>query len=347
MTRTRLDDEKFKQLLKDVYQPKLEKVPISSNASSKKVIVLAGPTGVGKTNLSLKLAREMGGEIVNADSMQIYRDMDVGTAKVTLEEREQIPHHLIDICEIHKPFTVVDFFHEAQLACESILSRNKVPIVTGGTGFYLHVLLYGPPPGPPSQPELRQSLENEMEKFSPEAMYDRLEQLDPEYAATITTHDKAKIVRALEIITLTQDKVSNLPWNNKNSPVHFDFRCWFLFRPRENIYSRIDDRCELMLKNGLIDEVARLKEAGFEKNKTLASAIGYRQCLEFLKTEQTAEDYEEFKQHFKRATRRYAKRQFTWFRKETEFKWLDLDLHDNEIAADLISRDYLSRDSSN
>ncbi|MCH9633193.1 MAG: tRNA dimethylallyltransferase [Chlamydiae bacterium] len=340
------NNEKLKQILRGVYQPELEKVS-SDTSPQKKVIVLAGPTCVGKTALSLKIASEVGGEIVNADSMQVYRGLDIGTAKATLAERQQIPHHLIDIRDTHEPFTAVDFYHEAQLACDSILSRNKVPIITGGTGFYLHVLLYGPPQGPPSDVELRKGLENEMEKFSPEAMYDRLQKIDPEYAQSITSHDKVKIIRALEIISLTKKKVSDFAWNQKTEPLGYNFRCWFLFRARENLYNRINQRCEEMLKEGLVDEVATLKKADLKDNKSASHAIGYRQCLEYFETEQSDADYQQFKEQFKRATRRYAKRQFTWFRKEPEFKWLDLDLHDHEIAADLILKDYSSQDPKN
>lgn len=346
MAQTKLHDEKLKQILKGVYQPELEKVSTSVNAH-KKVIVIAGPTCVGKTTLSLKIAQDLGGEIVNADSMQIYRGLDIGTAKATLEERMQIPHHLIDIRDIHEPFTAVDFFHEAQIACESILARGRVPIVTGGTGFYLHILLYGPPKGPPSQPEVRQSLERDMEKFGPEGMYDRLQKLDPVYAATITAHDKVKIIRAFEIIALTQKKVSEFSWKQDSNPINFNFKCWFLFRARETLYQRIENRCEEMLKNGFMEEVIKLKQNDIDCNRSVSHAIGYRQCLEYLSTNQSNQEYEQFKQQFKTATRKYAKRQFTWFRKEPEFKWLDLDIHDLEIAADLIIKDYLSQDTKN
>ncbi len=346
MAHIKSNNEKLKQILRGVYQPEMEKIS-NDVGPQKKVIVLAGPTCVGKTALSLKIASELGGEIVNADSMQVYRGLDVGTAKVTLAERQNVAHHLIDIRDVAESFTAVDFYHEAQLACDSILARNKVPIITGGTGFYLHVLLYGPPKGPPSDPELRKKLENEMEKFSPEAMYDRLEKLDPEYAASITSHDRVKIIRAFEIISLTQKKVSDFPWNQKGDPLGYNFSCWFLFRARENLYSRINERCDTMLKEGLVDEVVNLKKSNFQENRSASQAIGYRQCLEYLQTEQTDEDYEHFKEQFKRATRRYAKRQFTWFRKEPEFKWLDLDLHDPEIAADLIIKDYISQDPKN
>ncbi len=343
MSQIKLQHDRLKEILKGVYEPELEKV-LSCVDYRKKVIVISGPTCVGKTALSLRLAEELNGEIVNADSMQVYRGMDIGTAKATLQERQRFFHHLIDIREIDEPFTVVDFYHEAQLACESILARGKVPIVTGGTGFYLRALLYGPPEGPPSHPELRQNLENEMEKFSPEAMYDRLEKIDPEYAATITKHDKVKIVRALEIITLTHSKVSSLPWNKRQKPAQFNFQCWFLFRAREGIYQQIEERCDYMLKNGLLDEVIALKKGGLLKNKSASSAIGYRQCLEYLMTAQTDQDLETLKNEFKKATRHYAKRQFTWFRKEPEFKWLDLDIHDKEIAANIIATDYFRQE---
>lgn len=339
-------NDKLKQILRGVYQPELEQI-YNGSSPQKKIIVIAGPTCVGKTALAIKIASRLGGEIVNADSMQIFKNLDIGTAKPSLEERQLVPHHLIDIREFHEAFTAVDFYREAQLACDSILARNRVPIIVGGTGFYLHILLYGPPKGPPSDKELRNNLEKEMEKFSPEAMYDRLEKIDPIYAKTITCHDRAKIIRAFEIITLTQKKVSDFPWKQKKEPLNYNFRCWFLFRARENLYQRINDRCDQMLREGFLEEVIKLKKMDFELNRSASHAIGYRQALEYLKTEQTDEDYQYFKEQFKKATRHYAKRQFTWFRKEPEFKWLDLDLHDSEIALDLIAQDYLSQDPKN
>lgn len=340
MSKINLEEERLKRILKGVYQPQFEAIAPENN-KSKPVIVISGPTCVGKTSLSLRLASQLDGEIIVGDSMQVYTGMDIGTAKVTMQERTEVPHHLLDIRGVNEPFTVVDFFHESRLAIDSIISRNKVPIIVGGTGFYLHVLLYGPPSGPPSQKELRQTLESEMEKFSPEAMYDRLEKIDPEYARTITSHDKVKIIRALEIITLTQDKVSNLSWNTQKTPIDYDFRCWFLHRSREHLYSRVEERCDAMLDEGLLDEVTELKSTGLQDNKSAANAIGYRQCLEFLQTDQSDQDYEKLRQDFKKVTRHYVKRQFTWFRKEPEFRWLDLDVHDREIATDIISQDYL------
>lgn len=343
MVRTHAEEEQLKKILKGIYQPEFEKIP-PSQEKNKKILVLSGPTCVGKTSLSLHIASKIDGEVVSADSMQVYRGMDIGTAKATLQERAQVPHHLIDIRDVKERFTVVDFYHEARLACDSILARGKTPILVGGTGFYLHVFLYGPPNGPPSQKELREMLEAEMEKFSPEAMYDRLQKIDPEYASTITKHDRVKIIRALEIITLTQDKVSHLNWNTQHAPINYPMKCWFLYRNREQLYSRIEARCDAMLKEGLVDEVTHLEKEGLHENISASKAIGYRQVLDYLKTDQSDEDYELMRKKLKKASRHYAKRQFTWFRKEPEFRWLDLDVHDKEIAADIIIQDFLRED---
>lgn len=288
----------------------------------------------------MQLAQAMDGEIISADSMQVYRGMDIGTAKVSLEERLLIPHHLIDIRDIQESFNVVDFYYEARHACQQILDRGNVPIVAGGSGFYLHALLYGPPSGPPSVPELRKSLEEEMDRLGSEALYERLVELDPQYARSITKNDKQKIVRALEIMTLTHKKVSKLSWKGRRKPQNYDFHCWFLHRPKDKLYERIDKRCDKMLKDGFLDEVRRLDQQGIRQNSSAAQAIGYRQALDFLRTSQSSEEYEKFVKAFKQATRNYAKRQFTWFRKEPLFKWLDVDLHDHEMVFDIIKKDY-------
>lgn len=312
------------------------------NKPKKKVLIIAGPTAVGKSDLGYGLAQMLGGEIIAGDSMQVYIGMDIGTAKPTKEERLVIPHHLVDIRKIHDPFNVVDFYYEARHSCQTILARDNVPMVIGGSGFYLHSLIYGPPSGPPSVPELRKSLEEEMEKLGSEVLYERLKHLDPQYANTITKNDRQKIVRALEILTLTGKKVSKLSWKGRQKPLNYDFRCWFLHRPRENLYARIEERCDQMLKSGFLDEVIALEKQGLRKNSSASQSIGYRQALDFLDSPQTKEDYEKFIQSFKQASRNYAKRQFTWFRKEPLFRWLDLDLHDVEVAREIIRQDYES-----
>ncbi len=341
MVTTSFEEEQLKKILAGIYTPQEQKIAIYPEVYKKRVIVIAGPTGAGKTDLSLMLASVLGGEIISADSLQVYRGMDIGTAKVTLQERAKVPHHLIDIRDISENFNVVDFYHEARLCCEGICARDRTPILVGGSGFYLHVFLYGPPPGPSSVPEVRKRLEEEMEKRGPDRMYEELRERDPEYAETITRHDRSKIIRALEIITLTGDKVSQLPWQSSSLPIDYDFRCWFVYRSRDSIYTRINDRCESMLKEGFMEEVIDLEEKGLGENTSASNAIGYRQCLNFLKTERSEEDYSNCISEFKKQSRRYAKRQFTWFRRKSIFRWLDLEIHDKEIAVDIIAQDYL------
>ncbi|MFS8563780.1 MAG: tRNA (adenosine(37)-N6)-dimethylallyltransferase MiaA [Rhabdochlamydiaceae bacterium] len=294
---------------------------------------------MGKTQLSLMIARAIGGEIVSADSMQVYRGMDIGTAKVTPAERGSIRHHLIDSRDLDETFNVVEFYSEAMQAFREIFARDHVPIVVGGTGFYIHSLIYGPPCGPASVPEVREKLEQEVDVLGLLAMYERLKKLDAEYAATITFRDRHKIVRALEIITLTNQKVSFFEKACHISH-EYDFRCWFVYTPKEVLYPKIEARCEQMLTNGFVQEVKQLDQEGLRNNTTAAQAIGYRQCLDFLKTPQTVEDWTQFVDLFKQASRRYAKRQFTWFRKEELFRWIDIGTMGFDHTAEMIIQDY-------
>lgn len=311
---------------------------------SNRVIVLSGPTASGKTRLSLELARILGGEIISADSVQVYRGMDIGTAKATLEERMEIPHYLIDICDLSESFNVVQFFETATAAIREILTKGHIPIVVGGTGFYLHALLYGPPKGPPASPEVRKKLEEDIEKFGIEAIYEKLCQFDPEYGATINFRDRHKIIRGLEIMTLTGKRVSEFPKGDSPSRLkEFDFRCFFTYFPKEILFSRIEMRCDEMLIHGFIEEVEELVENGLRENLSASQAIGYRQCLEFLDSPRSDEDWEHFVWEFKKASRRYAKRQFTWFRREPLFRWVDLDVYGYQKALEMILQDYESR----
>lgn len=335
--------EEVKRIIVNFALEAQKQVPDQLQRKKKRVIVISGPTCCGKSALAMNLAQTIDGEILSADSMQVYRGMDIGTAKATKEEQLLIPHHLIDICEINESFNVVDFYYEARQTIQQILERGNIPIVVGGSGFYLHALLYGPPSGPPSVPEVRQSLEEEINRLGSEILYQRVQQMDPEYAKTITKHDKQKIVRALEIMTLTKKKVSKHSWKGRRRPQNFDFHCWFLHRPKPTLYERIESRCDQMLADGLIEEVERLLEKGLRENHSASQAIGYRQVLDFLSTPRAEQDYLQFVKNFKQATRNYAKRQHTWFRKEPLFRWLDVDMHDPEIVLDMIIKDYESR----
>ncbi|HEY4254920.1 MAG TPA: tRNA (adenosine(37)-N6)-dimethylallyltransferase MiaA [Chlamydiales bacterium] len=318
--------------------PQKQKIPLKRN--KKRVIVVAGPTASGKTALSLDLAQIIGGEIVSADSMQIYRGMDVGTAKASLEERSSIPHHLMDIRGVEEPFNVAEFYHLCQDALKKITLKENVPIVVGGSGFYIHTLLYGPPSGPPSMPDVRDALDRQMREMGPEVLYERLQILDPEYASTISENDRHKIIRALEIMALTEKKVSDFQKPDTLLEQDWDFRCWFIHYPRETLYGRIDARCEEMLKKGLLEEVKRLDNQGLRLNSSAAQAIGYRQALQYLDSPQTAADYATFVANFKKASRHFAKRQFTWFRKEPLFRWLNLEEFPLELIRELILQDF-------
>lgn len=320
-----------KQMTATIYNPK------------KKVIIIAGPTGCGKSAFALMLAEAIGGEIISADSMQVYRGMDIGTAKPSLEDRARVPHHLFDIRDVTESFNVVDFYYEARQCCQLVLGRDNVPIIVGGSGFYIHSFLYGPPSGPPSVPEVRKSLEEELEKVGSDVLFDRLRTYDPQYASTITKNDKQKIVRALEIIALSGKKVSKLSWVKRARPQNYDFHCWFLNRSRERLYQRIERRCDKMLEEGFLEEVERLEKQGIRSNSSASQAIGYRQALDFLATSRSQEEYRKFVETFKQASRNYAKRQLTWFRREPLFRWLDLELHDYEVAVDIIQQDFRGR----
>ncbi len=331
-------DKELQELISHFTLPLKSKIP--PKTKRKKVIVISGPTAVGKTPLSLLVASVLGGEIVSADSMQVYRNMDIGTAKVSHADRAKVPHHLIDIRDITESFNVMDFYMEAMQAIEGTLARNHVPIVVGGTGFYLHSLLSGPPSGPPSVRQVRTNLEDEMNEKGVNVLYERLKNLDPDYAGKITRSDRQKIIRALEIISLTNKKVSDFSIHSNANQESYDFRCWFVYMPKEILYPKVDLRCEKMIGEGLVEEVKGLQQRGLEKNMSASQAIGYRQCLDFLHSVQSEEDWSIFVDSFKKASRRYAKRQFTWFRKEPLFRWLNIDNISFENAAEMLIQDY-------
>ncbi|HAZ15736.1 MAG TPA: tRNA (adenosine(37)-N6)-dimethylallyltransferase MiaA [Parachlamydiales bacterium] len=333
-----LKEEQFREAFASFTLPAKER--ISEKTRRKKVIVIAGPTAIGKTEISFQIALAVGGEIISADSMQVYRGMDIGTAKPSFEMRQKVIHHLIDSRDLDENYNVVDFYQEATQALKEIFAKDHVPMVVGGTGFYISALLHGPPSGPPSVKEVRRQLQQEMESKGAFELHQKLKQLDPEYARTITPTDRHKIIRALEIITITNQRVSNfLPAFHHEDFVACDFRCWFLYLPNELLYERIDKRCDEMIERGLIEEVNLLAQEGLADNHTASQAIGYKQCLEYLKTDQTEADRKAFYQNFRQASRRYAKRQYTWFRKQPLFRWLNLSTLSKETVIEIIIQD--------
>lgn len=317
-----------------VYQPLKEKVPVFH--PPKKVIVIAGPTASGKTDLSLEIASLVHGEIISADSMQVYEGMDIGTAKVTQEERGKIPHHLIDVCKIHEPFNVVQYFNLASEALSDIVSRGNVPIVVGGTGYYIHSLLYGAPSTPPSDKKTREHLQEQLDRLGVDALYNKLKRIDPLYAAKISPRDTHKIMRGLEVYVISQRSISSYSVNKRLNN-QYNWRPWFIYYPREILYNRTDLRCEQMVDSGLIEEVRRLEKEGLMQNNSAATSIGYKQCLEFLHSDQSKSD---FIYEFQKATRHYVKRQFTWFKRDKMFHWIDLHKNPRKYVVELILHDF-------
>ncbi|ANG65923.1 tRNA (adenosine(37)-N6)-dimethylallyltransferase MiaA [Chlamydia gallinacea] len=305
------------------------------------VILLAGPTGSGKTTVSLWLAPMVDGEIISVDSMQVYRGMDIGTAKVSLEDRERVPHHLIDICHIQETFNVVDFYYHAMQACQSILTRNKVPILVGGSGFYFHTFLSGTPQGPPADHTLRRQLAQYAQDYGIECLYASLCEKDPEYASTITKNDKNKVIRALEIIHLTGKRVSDHHWNSQMSePKEYYCRGWFLSPPQELLRDQIQYRCHRMLEENLLGEVEQLLHQGIRENTSASRAIGYREWIEFIDHGSQQGEYEDTKRRFIANTWQYTKKQKTWFKRYPLFRELPTRGLSAEAIAEKIAEDY-------
>jgi len=283
-----------------------------------KIIILTGSTGVGKTALSLSLAQVFNAEIVNADSMQIYRYMDIGTAKPTPEERAIVPHHLIDIKYPDEDYDVSQFKADADRIIKDILNRERQVLVVGGTMLYLKILIHGIFPAPPVDMALRQSLNQLAKERGREYLHQRLKKIDPEAAKRIKPRDIVRLIRAIEVYELTGKTIS---WHQKRH--HFgkqDYDCLkiCLYRPREILYRHIENRVEEMFKQGLVEEVEKLLKMGYKASLKSMQAIGYRHVIAYLEGKHTLE---EAKFLIKRDTRRYAKRQLSWFRQEKNIAW--------------------------
>ena len=292
----------------------------------KPLVIVAGPTAVGKTALSVRLAEEIGGEIVSADSMQVYRGMDIGSAKATKEEMRGIPHHLLSIADPRETFSVARYQKAAAEAISGIYARQRIPILTGGTGFYIQAVLYDIDfTEEESDPEYRKMLYRIAEEKGPEALYEMLREADPRSADAIPGNNVKRVARALEFLHDTGIRMSehNARERMKESP--FDYRYFVLFTARERLYERIDERVLKMLENGLLSEVKTLRNAGMTEEMTSMHAIGYRQLLRYLDGRSS---YEDAVSEIQRETRRYAKRQLTWFRRDKSARFVDVEKED-------------------
>lgn len=302
------------------------------------LVILTGPTAVGKTSLSLSLAKELDGEIVSADSMQVYRYMDIGTAKIREEERQGIPHHLIDVLDPWEDFNVVRFQKMAREALEEIWERGHIPIVTGGTGFYIQALLYDIHFTENNEDSsLRKDLENYARENGEEALHSRLVEVDEKAASQIHFNNVKRVIRALEFYYQTGKKMSEHNEEERKRTSPYDFKYFVLNDEREHLYAGINRRVDLMMEEGLVEEVRKLKEMGCDSAMVSMQGLGYKEILSHLEGEYTLD---EAVYKIKRDTRHFAKRQITWFKRERDVIWLhkpDYDYDETKIREAVLS----------
>lgn len=285
------------------------------------LIILTGPTAVGKTKMSVALARAVGGEIISADSMQVYRQMDIGSAKIRPEEMEGIRHYLIDVLDPDEPFHVVRFQEMAKAAMAEIYSRNKIPILVGGTGFYIQAVLYDIDFAENGgDGAYRKELGKLAREKGEDFLHDMLRQVDARSADEIHARNVKRVIRALEYFHQTGEKISdhNLRQREKESPYNFAY--FVLNDQRQRLYGRIDRRVDEMLSEGLAEEVERLKARGFTRDMVSMQGLGYKEMLDYLEGKCSLEEAAAV---IKRDTRHFAKRQITWFKRERDVVWLD------------------------
>ena len=307
-----------------------------------RLLAVVGATASGKTSLAVRLAQAFGGEVVSCDSMQVYRRMDIGTAKPTEEEKCGIAHHMIDIAEAKEPFSVAQYVEIAQKVIRDIAQRGKLPIVCGGTGLYLDALLRGGFEETHSDPTLRESLFAYAELYGAHALHQRLQAVDPESAEAIHENNVKRVVRALEIYESTGVTKSESDRRSMQQVSPYDATVLGLwYGDRSLLYDRIDRRVEEMIANGLAEETLALEQDGvFAANGTAAQAIGYKELLGFLHGE---ESLDEAKERLKQATRRYAKRQLTWFRAKDYVQWIDMEQNGSLRSFDEITNEAVER----
>lgn len=299
-----------------------------SENKKKPMIILTGPTAVGKTDLSIQLAKAINGEIISADSMQVYRHMDIGSAKVTPEEMDGVPHHLIDVLEPEEEFNVVVFQKLAKEALTGIYERGHIPIIVGGTGFYIQALLYDIDfTENDGDTAIRRELEKLAQIQGAGCLHQMLQEIDPESAAAIHQNNVKRVIRAIEFYRQTGKKISlhNEQEREKQSP--YQFLYYVLDTDRKILYERIDRRVDLMMEHGLVDEVKHLADMGCTRDMVSMQGLGYKEILDYLSGEIPLEEAVYI---LKRDTRHFAKRQITWFKRERDVRWLELEQFQND-----------------
>lgn len=294
---------------------------LTKQEADRPLVILTGPTAVGKTALSIALAKAINGEIISADSMQVYRHMDIGSAKIKTEEMAGVPHHLIDVLEPTEAFNVVVFQKLAKEAMKEIYERGRIPILVGGTGFYIQAVLYDIDfTEDDEDASLRSELEGLARREGPEILYEKLKAVDPDACKSIHAHNVKRVIRALEFYEKTGQRISEHNEIQKQNISPYRFAYFVLNDRREEIYKRIDIRVDQMMAAGLVEEVRQLKGMGCTKDMVSMQGLGYKEILRYLEGELTLEEAVYL---IKRDTRHFAKRQLTWFRREKDVIWME------------------------
>jgi len=292
----------------------------------REIIVVCGPTAVGKTKYAIETALEVGGEVVSCDSMQLYKFMDIGSAKPTAEEQAQVKHYLVDEIDPRDSFSVAKYQKMAKAAIEDIFSKEKIPVIAGGTGLYLNSLLYDMDfSAPPKESEYRDALYAEAEKKGVQVVYDRLVSVDPAAAERIHPNNLKKVIRALEAAE-SGDKVKNFATDLQPCK-DYKVKLIVLTRDRAELYDRINRRVDILIENGLLEEVRGLLDMGLSEGDISMKGIGYKEIIGYYNGEY---DLETAVNLVKKNTRRYAKRQLTWFRRYKDMKWFDISTYEND-----------------
>lgn len=294
----------------------------------KPLIIIAGPTAVGKSALSVRMAKEVGGSIISADSMQVYQGMDIGSAKIREDEMEGIPHYLIDCVKPDQPWNVVIFQERAKKAMAEIYARGRVPMIVGGTGFYIQAITRDIDfTSMQEDVEFRQRMEALAEEEGPEFLHEKLKAVDPSAADQIHFNNVKRVVRALEFYHVSGQRISdhNAREREKKSPYNLAY--FVLTQDRKTLYQRIDKRVDRMMQEGLLDEVAALKRAGYHQGMVSMQGLGYKEILEYLDGRISLD---QAVYQIKRDSRHFAKRQLTWFRREKDVVWLDKSAFGND-----------------
>ncbi len=284
------------------------------------ILVIVGPTASGKKHLAMKVAELFDSEIVSADSRKVYRYLDIGTAKPSPEDRKTIPHHLIDIVNPDEPFSAGEWVRLASEAVSDILARERLPIISGGTGFYIEAFQHGLTESIVSDPDVRERLELECAEKGSQAMYRKLEEIDPDRAAELHEHDKFRVMKALEVYHITGRTFTELRKEPRISGGDYDCFLIGMDMDRKALYGRIEERVDNMISDGLVDELERVLNMRYSRDLTALNSLGYKELFPYIDGEESLENCIE---QVKRNTRRYAKRQITWFRARPHVNWID------------------------